>query len=119
MTNEELAILGAEWQKRLRLQDWVVEYKVERHYDLYGVSGKTYVTAELKKALVCVRDPIDDDPDPHYSNPTEVVLIHELLHLHLFSWVTEDKSLVKITKEVAIDSVAYALYNLKHGDSNG
>ena len=116
MTQEQLQQLCLEWQKRLRLQDWDVEVKFVRHYELDGKGQFGLVSYSRKKTHAVISLALENDVDP--SEPIEydpeVTLVHELLHIH-FSKVANppDGSPEGVALEQVIHALSRALLSLK------
>lgn len=81
MTQPELARLTKLWQKRLRLQDWVITPTIEPMDALPDAYGQSpYDDAEMS-AAVRIREDAGED-----------TLVHELLHLRLAPFSDGDPS---------------------------
>lgn len=114
MTQDELVTLCAEWQKRLRLQDWIVKPRIARKFDFVDrAQGQCNWTIETKIATILILDPIDYPRDTLFEQDLEQTLVHELLHLHLAGVLEEDNRANEITIEQAIDCTAMALVQLR------
>lgn len=82
LTQEQIDEACAEWQKRLRLQDWDVDVHIERGHNLDS-QGACNITQELKYALIRIRLMSDaKDSDLKCVGDMESVLLHELFHIH-------------------------------------
>ena len=83
MTDLELNKLAIYWQKRLRLQDWVIHVRL-CHPDEAQGEGRTCMRLNHKSAKIKVLDPAYNDKDTSETicQDPEVTLVHELLHLH-------------------------------------
>lgn len=114
MTQEQLEALCAEWQRRLRLQDWDVKIRLRRRYDMWVETNQGECKHEtLKKlALVNILDPTDYDPDNVWPQDVERTVVHELLHLHFAPFVG-DYEQCNAAHEQAIDLIAGALVDAK------
>lgn len=90
--DEELQAKCEEWQKRLRLQDWIVKCKIVRQRDMTnetaGAEVKHYIMK--KQAAIRVRDSIDYPEETITEQDMEWDLIHELLHLYLAPLHTDE-----------------------------
>lgn len=105
-TEEQLQQKLLEWQKRLRLQDWIIKVKLARERDMNigGVQGEVFWVIEKKMATIKILDPIDYPPDEMEPQDMENILVHELLHLHFAPLRYDDFS--EIAEEQAIESIA-------------
>lgn len=115
-SNEELMAACKEWQKILRLQDWIVSASIERGRDMRmeETQGECSWVIQTKLAKIRVLDPLDYPPGSMIEQDMEQTLVHELLHLHHAPFDDFDcDTLENTTMEQAIDSIAMALVNLK------
>jgi len=112
--DEELQAACELWQKRLRLQDWIVKASICRARDMLkeGVNGECRWVLEKKMANVRILDPVDYPDDLMEPQDHERTLVHELLHLHFAPFDREYDENKDILIEQAIDSIAYGLVNL-------
>lgn len=118
-TLAELKSLCAEWQKRLRLQDWRVRIRYSKEYELDGSQANVNARIHFKAATILINPFVDGDAGPDDClMPLEVRVIHELVHLHMEAfWPKCEKgSLQWDLAESAVDSLSWALYRAKHGD---
>jgi hypothetical protein len=111
LTQEELEQNLQEWQKRLRLQDWIIDAKIKRDRDLPGnVEASVNWVLTKKMASISILDPMDYPPDAMVPQDMENSLVHELLHLHLApisNYGNDDN--YQIFEEQAIESIASGL----------
>src|SRR5687768_14532970 len=107
MGKPAIKTLLAKWQKRLRVQDWRIDLRVCRVYDMPrdGVSGYIEMVEERKEAIIYIIDPRDVQPS-NFPNPTEVTLVHELLHLLIEPCWDRAK---EVEGEQAVELIAQAL----------
>ena|SRR3990167_3747235 len=111
--DDELQLVCAEWQKRLRLQDWVVKAIIARNKDLLEkTQGTCSWVIQKKMATILILDPIDYPEDTIHPQDMEQTLVHELLHLHFAPFDDETGTPKEIAIEQATDCIAYALVNL-------
>jgi hypothetical protein len=102
----ELEALCAEWQKRLRIQDWIITLVV--NYDS-STCGSCTTCKSRKLATITVAHP---DCNTHENDKDyEATLVHELLHVHAagFDGLLEEDSAERMAYEQMIDLVSYAL----------
>lgn len=112
MTNKQLQALCRTWQKRLRLQDWVITCRFAASQRESGhCLGESEVSTILKQSRIRVC-PLDKaDPDWMGNHDIEMTLVHELLHLHTayVEPLFKGNDLAEKSVETAIDSIAEAL----------
>jgi hypothetical protein len=109
LTQEELGQKLQEWQKRLRLQDWIIKVRTARAYELPEASmACVNSTLENKTASILILDPIDYEPGLMLPQDMENSLVHELLHLHLLPIHGDDDS-KHVAVEQAIECIASGL----------
>lgn len=103
----------AEWQKILRLQDWIVDVKICRERDMKLNDCYAECELNLKKKMAHIRilDPIDFPPDDEQD--MELSLVHELLHLHFSPLSVDGKD---IEEEQAIEAISQGLLRVKYGE---
>ena len=113
----DLSALCAEWQARLRLQDWDIEVERVRHWRVGSASlGEVDVYRGKRTAKIRVLFPEDEEPGSWPTNDEETTVVHELLHIHFdpleppnIDW----SSPVGIAIEQAVHALSVALVNLK------
>lgn len=119
LSETSLALLSAEWQKRLRLQDWDITFQIKRINELEGF-GQTVASDTYRSAKIHLLDERDFDPMAAQTTLSvssldwEVTLVHELLHLH-FHDVAQPKIGTPEYRalERGIDTIAIALVHAK------
>jgi hypothetical protein len=97
------------WQQRLRLQDWAVEIVMERAYDLGDYWGKIHVAEDKRRARIRIMDPIDLSPAAIAPYDMDQIIVHELLHIHLYPITKAEDSM---PEEQAIEAISWALVGL-------
>jgi hypothetical protein len=120
-TDEQLREKLKEWQKRLRLQDWIITASIKRARDLKDDSQACVSWVLTKKmATIGIMDSIDYPPDSMVSQDMEISLVHELLHLH-FAPISDmdDESIFQIAEEQAIESISYGLVDALRNRNDG
>lgn len=110
----QLNVLCADWQARLRLQDWDVHLHVVQqaglnpdthgHCHYHSVSGHAVIRLLHPAAYVCENGPAYD---------MEETLVHELLHLTFAGCTPEEPSAEDTAMELGINRLARALVTLK------
>lgn len=116
MTNDELQALCRVWQERLRLRDWIIDARLARRPEFGNTTqvGRCAWNENHRAARVSVLDPLDADlsntttPD----NDPELILVHELLHIHFIPFVAQDNTPEDTAQEQAINCIAGALVSL-------
>lgn len=106
-----------EWQRRLRLQDWIIDLKLERGFVMGELIGKVQPYTHNKRAVISLLDPEDYSPTDLLPYDMECVLIHELLHLHFWPLTKRDGE--NEFEEQAINAIAEALIALDRYDVGG
>ncbi|MEK4328922.1 hypothetical protein MKX70_24085 [Paenibacillus sp. FSL R7-0312] len=117
-TEEELQIKCAEWQKVLRLQDWIINVKLSRLRDMSDtdLNAEIRITLANRIALILILDPIDYDPDNVLPQDMEQYLVHELLHIHLYPITGKfTDGPLQIAEEQAIEAISKGLIALRRG----
>lgn len=110
---DELQTACEEWQKRLRLQDWIVKATISRSSDMKnGTQGHVNWVLQKKMATITVIDPIDYPTDSMHQQDMEQTLVHELLHLHFAPFDDEVDTPKEVAIEQATDCIAFSLINL-------
>lgn len=102
------------WQKRLRLEDWKIDVKIVRIWDLeQGTLGHIDWSTVHHTALIKVLNPADYElPPDKIPADMELSIVHELVHLHL-SVLPLNKSSRNVEEQV-VSMIADALINLEH-----
>jgi hypothetical protein len=103
--DEQLQKKLKEWQKRLRLQDWLIKARICRSHELPDVMAVP--TLPKKMALIKILDHNDYDPTCVFPQDMEDSLVHELLHLHFAPLGLDDDKYIEL--EQAIESIASGL----------
>jgi len=102
------------WQKRLRLEDWKVDVKIVRIWELeQGTLGHIDWSIPHKTATIKVLNPADYElPKDKIPADMELSIVHELVHLHL-SVLPLNKS-SRNAEEQVVSMIADALVSLEH-----
>ncbi|HEY3269440.1 MAG TPA: hypothetical protein VGM37_21205 [Armatimonadota bacterium] len=110
---EEVRELCALWQKRLRLQDWLVAVRIVPHWNMERDSeGRCDATLSRKMAIIDILEPGHLYEGGLWPNDMERTLVHELLHLHFSPFEAEIGTPADAAQEQAIDLIAGALVDL-------
>lgn len=100
------------WQKKLRLQDWIIDAKIVRQRDMSQPDRVGEISSNLhnKVALISILDPVDYDD--WGKQDMESTLVHELLHLH-FAGIDyhfgNNDNVYHVLEEQAIESITSGL----------
>ncbi len=102
------------WQKRLRLEDWKIEVRIVRIWELErGTLGHIDWSTVHHTALIKVLSPEDYElPPDKIPADMELSIVHELVHLHL-SVLPLNKS-SRNAEEQVVTMISDALVNLEH-----
>ena len=102
------------WQKRLRLEEWKIDVKIVRIWDLeQGTLGHIDWSVPHRTAVIKVLNPADYElPKDKIPGDMELSIVHELVHLHL-SVLPLNKS-SRNAEEQVVSMIADALVNLEH-----
>lgn len=103
------------WQRILRLKDWDIRIKIVRHHQVSnGTTGEADYSIQKQIACISIVEPADHSEDELVTEPPELVLIHELLHLHFSPFYhPPEGSAEYMAHELALSRTALALYTLK------
>jgi hypothetical protein len=98
------------WQKRLGLSDWDITVKHRDAQDMNQNQGKATIRAALQNADIRIMKENDrQKSDPSDSDP-ELDLVHELVHVRLWSIDPYDAEGVEhVCREQAVEWIAKAL----------
>lgn len=109
MTAKQLQRLCRDWQRRLRLQDWVIEVRLEKPDSPtdYGYSDVDY---HDRLAIVTIMPPaaLPKSATANYRD-LEQTLVHELLHIYFDALPGGELK----DREQAINAIAQALVTAK------
>ncbi len=113
-----------EWQRVLRLQDWDVHVRFASLKEMLKgsgastISGLTDIRWGLKTAVVQVVREEDWDRDEAEPYDAELILLHELLHVHLWAWEppNNENNTEYICLEQGIELIAKTLLEFKRGN---
>src|SRR6266542_269622 len=115
VSNEQVHDWLRLWQKRLRLEDWKVDVKIVRIWDLeQGTLGHIDWSVPHRTATIKVLNPADYElPKDKIAADMELSIVHELVHLHL-SVLPLNKS-TRNAEEQVVSMLADALISLERG----
>jgi len=114
VTNEQVHGWLHVWQRRLRLEDWKIDVKIVRVWELeQGTLGHIDWSIPHKTATIKVLSPADYElPKDKIPADIELSVVHELVHLHLSALPLNKAS--RNTEEQVVSMIADALVNLEH-----
>jgi hypothetical protein len=100
------------WQKRLKLEDWNITFKLVHLTDLKPKTlGNIHWDSDLKKATMSILCPADYKMSfPDALKDMEFTVVHELVHLQLSSLPRNEAS--RSAEEKAVNTLTDALLNL-------
>lgn len=116
VTNEQVHDWLHLWQKRLHLEDWKVEVKIVRIWDLeQGTLGHIDWSVPHKTAVIKVLNPADYElPKDKVPADMELSIVHELVHLHLSALPLNKSS--RNAEEQVVSMIANALVDLERNE---
>lgn len=116
-TEDQLREKCAEWQKILRLQDWIINVSIRRQRDFEtGKESNAEILPSLMKRMATIRivDPVDYPEGFSEQQDMELSLVHELLHIHLFPlFADREDEMRRVAEEQAIEAISRGLIVLK------
>jgi hypothetical protein len=100
------------WQKRLKLEDWNITFKLVRLSELKPKTlGNIHWDSDVKKASMSILCPADYKLSfPDALKDMEFTVVHELVHLQLSSLPRNEAS--RSAEEKAVNTLTDALLNL-------
>ena len=107
----------ADWQHRLKLDDWKIEARIVRIWELKpDTLGNVKWNRDKRSAVIRVLNPVDYDlPADKIAADIENTVVHELLHVRLSS-LPKDKGNPKV-EEGVVNSIAQALLDSAHAEA--
>jgi hypothetical protein len=103
------------WQKILRLQDWKIDLRIVKRYEMSTPwrVAECQPSLESKWTSIKLLDAADLNPNsPDQDKDQELCIVHELLHLHIRPFEPKHDTLESTMMEACIESTAQALVNL-------
>ncbi|WP_153017279.1 hypothetical protein [Alkalihalobacillus trypoxylicola] len=116
LNDEQLQEKLTFWQKKLRLQDWIIEVRVARASEIErNRAAEVSWVLPKKMASICILDQEDYPRGLMGERDMENDLVHELLHLHFapIHDFNSDNEHYEIYEEQAIESITYGLIALE------
>ena len=117
MTLRQLRSLGEKWIERLRLQDWNITFRFATKEESKEAWGLAFRDHHDKAATIVIVNPSDPawSSGDHHRDP-EVILLHELIHVHFAPFAFRIGSPQHTTEENIVNQVARLLVALERGD---
>jgi hypothetical protein len=117
-TEEKLREKCAEWQKILRLQDWIINVRICREWDMLSSDCNAEIEIVLPKRMATIRvlDPVDYPDNLSEDQDMELSLVHELLHIHFWPFTERLDGLHQVAEEQAIEAISRGLVELYRGE---
>ena len=113
-TENELNVLCKNYQKILRIQDWIIEVKIVHTADIENADGRHDSDLGQMRSLIRLSSPESRKfayATPHYD--MRQVLIHELIHIVFFLLGPKDDDVPTFDLwESGIDKISVALSEL-------
>ena len=122
MTLEEAQVACAEWQNILRLQDWEIHVRFAHSSSFPSEQEQSMSQAEvhveerLHYAVVRLIFPEDYSHGDGHPQDMEQCLVHELLHIHFYSFRLDADSPEFNAVERVIETISQSLVGLKRGN---
>jgi hypothetical protein len=109
---------AAYWQRILYLQDWTLDVRVSRHWEMEDIATLAQVSwfIHRKDAIIRVLHP-SDLPGlggkfiNGEENDYDISLVHELLHLHFAPFDSKERH-IEIAQEQAINAISRGIVKL-------
>ena len=106
------------WQKRLALNDWKIEAKIVRQWQLpRGTIANIHWSLPRKTATIKVLDSADSTlPRSEITRDTELSVVHELVHLSMAKLPLDSQNTE--LEEEAVKKISTALVALAAAEAN-
>ena len=118
-TEEELLSLAREWQKRLLLSDWIINFSLvtAREMSEVDLAGESDVQWINRCGVVNILRKEEIPQDIIAKQPMELVLVHELLHFKfmMFDNETLEGCYFSEKQHQLLEDIAKSLYMAKYG----
>lgn len=112
LDDDTLQKLLEQWKETLGLQNWTINIKVVRGYEIPGKMGECQWMLTKRLASIKVIDPTDYTSDYMVPYDMEHTLVHELMHIVLGPLASDDDK-NDVTLELTVDQMAHALVAAK------
>ncbi len=112
ITEEQVKDWVRIWQQRLKLNQWAIQTRIVRAYELKpDTLGNCKWDSNKRTATIRVLDPVDYDlPATDIPSDIEFTVVHELVHLQLSALPRDPKH--KEVEEDVVNGITDALLNL-------
>ena len=116
VTEQQVSEWVGRWQKRLGLQEWKIEAKIVRLWQLpKGTIANIHWSLPRKHATIKVLDSVDSTlPKAEIARDTELSVVHELIHLSMAK-LPLDSNNTELEEE-AVKRISAALVALDNED---
>ena len=118
-TEEELLSLAREWQKRLLLSDWIINFSLvtAREMSEVDLAGESDVQWINRCGVVNILRKEEIPQDIIAKQPMELVLVHELLHFKFMMFDNESLEGCYFSEKQhqLLEDIAKSLYMAKYG----
>ena len=118
-TEEELLSLAREWQRRLLLSDWIINFSLvtAREMSEVDLAGESDVQWINRCGVVNILRKEEIPQDIIAKQPMELVLVHELLHFKfmMFDNETLEGCYFSEKQHQLLEDMAKSLYMAKYG----
>lgn len=112
LTQKQLQKRLKYWQKVLRLQDWKLDVSISTIKEMDGFAADIRRIEAIKQAKIRVMGPNETQADHWVPLDMELLLVHELVHLHYET--THDKKRHEVVRiEQGVESISEALIALE------
>lgn len=115
MNGRKLQKLCEKWQKRLGLADWDVRARwvgLKKMDGMYN-DGHIQISKSRRRARIILVRPAERSKSwVRREDTVELLIVHELLHIHFEAFDTADGSPERLAEEQAVDAIASALVAL-------
>ena len=118
-TEEELLSLAKEWQRRLLLSDWIINFSLvtAREMSEVDLAGESDVQWINRCGVVNILRKEEIPQDIIAKQPMELVLVHELLHFKFMMFDNESLEGCYFSEKQhqLLEDMAKSLYMAKYG----
>ena len=116
VNEEQVGVWVRAWQRRLGLEDWVIETRIVRSWNLpKGTVANIHWSLPKRRATIKVLDSVDSNlPRQEIVKDTELSVVHELVHLSMAK-LPLDSSNTELEEE-AVKKLSLALLELDKKD---
>jgi hypothetical protein len=118
LTDEQVRAWVTKWQRRLRLEEWTIEARIVRAWDLpQGAVANIHWSLPKLKATIKVLNSADSNlTEEEIPRDTELSVVHELIHLTM-ARLPLDPNHTDL-EEVTVKRISEALMGLQERERN-